>query len=94
MTISDTEIRQRLRLGEDSTWEFKQIEFNGNQSRSPRSGDLADEMTAFANASGGRLLCGVTDEGRIQGMIPEQAAEVNRLLVHVSRDAINPPPAN
>ncbi len=90
MTISDTAIQQRLRLGEDSGWEFKQVEFNGNQPKSPRRDDLADEMTAFANASGGILLCGVTDEGRIQGMTPEQVAEVDRLLVEVSRDTVKP----
>lgn len=90
MTVSDDEIRQRLRLGEDSAWEFKQIEFNGNHPRSPRRDDLADEMTAFANASGGMLLCGVTDDGGIQGMSPEQAAAVDRLMVEVGRDAVKP----
>jgi len=88
--LTDVEIRQRLRLGEDSAWEFKQVEFNGNQPKSPRRKDLADEMIAFANASGGMLLCGVTDDGRIQGMSPAQAAELNRLLVHISRDTVKP----
>ena len=33
--ITDAEIRQRLRLGEDSAWEFKQIEFRGDRPTSP-----------------------------------------------------------
>ncbi|MXX27776.1 MAG: hypothetical protein F4Z82_20315 [Caldilineaceae bacterium SB0668_bin_21] len=36
MIYSDEEILRRLRLGEDSAWEFKQIEFSGDQTVSPR----------------------------------------------------------
>ena len=91
MAVSDRDILQRLRLGEDSGWEFKQIEFKGNKPTSPRREDLADEMGAFANAGGGRLLCGVCDDGRIQGMSREQMAALDHLLVEVSTDAIAPP---
>ena len=90
MTIGDTEIRQRLRLGEDSAWEFKQMEFHGSRPTSPRRDELADEMLAFANASGGILLCGVTNDGRVQGMSREQLAAVNNLLVEVSTDLVKP----
>ena len=90
MVVSDTEIRQRLRLGEDSGWEFKQVEFKGNRPTSPRRDELADEMAAFANASGGMLLCGVTDDGQVQGMTPAQIAEVDSLLVELSTDAVKP----
>ena len=30
MPYSDDEVRSRLRLGEDSGWEFKEVEFRGN----------------------------------------------------------------
>lgn len=90
VVISDAEIRQRLRLGEDSAWEFKQVEFNGNRPTSPRREELADEMAAFANSNGGILLCGVTDEGQLQGMSKEQVAVVSRLLVEVSTDVVKP----
>ena len=91
MAVSDRDILQRLRLGEDSGWEFTQIEFKGNQPTSPRREDLADEMGAFANAGGGRLLCGVCDDGWIQGMSREQMAALDHLLVEVSTDTIAPP---
>ena len=91
MTIRDEDIRQQLRLGEDSLWEFKQIEFKGNTPVSPRRGDLADEMGAFANAGGGVLLCGVSDNGQIQGMSRGQMAALDRLLVEVCTDAVEPP---
>ncbi len=90
MVVSDTEIRQRLRLGEDSGWEFKQVGFKGNRPTSPRRDELADEMAAFANASGGMLLCGITDDGQVQGMTQEQIAEVDSLLVELSTDAVKP----
>ena len=90
MTFLDEDIRQQLRLGEDSLWEFKQIEFNGDTPVSPRREDLADEIGAFANASGGVLLCGVADDGRIQGMSRDQMAALDRLLVEVCTDAIEP----
>ena len=89
--MTDAEIRQRLRLGEDSGWEFKRIEFSGDRPTSPRREDLADEMAAFANANGGVLLCGVSDDGRIHGMSPEQIAALDRLLVEVGTDAVEPP---
>ena len=90
MPIPDQDIRQQLRLGENSHWGFKQIEFRGDVPASPRREDLADELIAFANAGGGVLLCGVSDDGRIQGMSREQMAALDRMLVDVSTDTIKP----
>ena len=90
MTVTDSEIRKRLRLGEDSGWEFKRVEFRGDRPTNPRRDDWADEMAAFANTAGGALLCGVTDDGRIQGMSPAQMAALDSLLVEVSSDEVEP----
>ena len=90
MTLRDEDIRQRLRLGEDSRWEFKEIVFSGNRPTSPDRSDLADEIAAFANANGGALLCGVTDDGQIRGMSRPQMAALDHLLVEVSTDSIEP----
>ncbi|MDE0200199.1 MAG: hypothetical protein OXK78_18460 [Caldilineaceae bacterium] len=49
MTYSDEEIRRRLRLGEDSAWAFKRVEFSGDRPTSPRRDDWANEVVAFAN---------------------------------------------
>ena len=89
--IQDEDIRRQLGLGEDSRWEFKQIEFRGNTPTSPRRDDLADELGAFANADGGIVLCGVGDDGTIQGISREQMVALDRLLVEVSTDALEPP---
>ena len=89
--IQDEEILQQLDLGEDSRWEFKQIEFHGNMPTSPRRDDLADELGAFANSKGGILLCGVADDGTIQNMSRDQMAALNQLLSEIGTDTIEPP---
>ena len=91
MNFSDEDIRRQMRLGEDSHWEFKEIEFAGNVPRSPRRDDLANELAAFANTDGGVVLCSVTDSGDVQGMSREQMDALERLLVEVCTDTISPP---
>ena len=88
MTPTDADIRRQLRLGEDSRWEFKQIDFKGDTPTSPHRDDLVDEQGAFANASGGVMLCGVADDGTIQHLSRHQLAPLDRLLVAVCTDAI------
>ena len=91
MNFSNEEIKRQMRLGEDSHWEFKEIVFAGNVPKSPSRKDLADELAAFANTDGGVLLCGVTDDGDVQGMSREQMDVLERLLTEICTDAIKPP---
>ena len=37
MELSDEDIKRQLRLGEDSFWEFKQIEIRWQQAQKPSS---------------------------------------------------------
>ena len=90
MTVSTDDVRRQLRLGEDSRWEFKQIEFSGDRPVSPRRDDLADELAAFANARGGVLVCGVTDGGEVQGMSRAQMNALDRVLSEVCANSIKP----
>ncbi len=90
MTFDSDQIISRLQLGEDSNWEFKAVEFAGNRPIGPSRSDWSDEIAAFANADGGMLLCGVTDEGEVQGMSREQMVALDSLLVEVSTDTIKP----
>ena len=89
--IPDKDIHRQLRLGEDSKWEFKQVEFRGDKPTSPSRDDWADELGAFGNATGGTVLCGVSDDGTILGMSREQMVALDRLLVETSTDALDPP---
>ena len=90
MSYNEEEIMRRLRLGEDSAWEFKQVEFSGDRPTSPRREDWANEIAAFANASGGALLCGVSDGGDVQGMSRQQITNLDALLVEICTNAIKP----
>ena len=85
------EVESRLRSGEDSGWEFKQVEFAADRPRRPTRGDWADEIAAFANAAGGVLLAGVSDAGLVIGMSRAQIVSLDSLLVEVSTDTIKPP---
>ena len=91
MAYNNEEILRRLRLGEDSAWEFKQLEFNGDRPTNPRRDDWANEIAAFANGNGGRLLCGVSDAGEVQGMSRQQIINLDALLVETCTDTIKPP---
>ncbi|MDE0046119.1 MAG: putative DNA binding domain-containing protein [bacterium] len=91
MNYSDEDIEIRLRSGEDSGWEFKQVEFVGDRPRRPTRGDWADEISAFANAAGGVVLAGVADDGNVIGLTRTQIANLDSLLVELSTDTIKPP---
>ena len=91
MAASDTDLRVRLAdLGEDAHWEFKQIEFSGDKPQSPSQAQLADELAAFANADGGTLLCGVTDNGQLQDLSRRQLETVEARVVEACRSSIRP----
>ena len=65
MTRKDLQFE--ISLGEDSTRQFKGDVRNAES--------LAAEMAAFANSLGGRMLLGVTDDGSIAGLSPENVFE-------------------
>ena len=90
MPYSDELIRRQLRLGEDNGWEFKEVEFRGDQPTGHHRDDWADEIAAFANARGGVLLIGVTDGGEVPGMSRERLDALERLVGEICRDSIKP----
>lgn len=91
MRYSDDELRARLRLGEDTHWEFKGIEFRGDEPVSGQRDTWADEIVAFANAQGGQLLLGISDHGVLQGLTRQQLDRVERQIIELCRDSIKPP---
>jgi len=91
VTFSIEEILDQIAAGEDSRWEFKQVEFAGKKLRSPKRDALADEIAAFANGNGGVLLCGVTDDGEVQDLSAAQLSMLDSALVELSTDSIKPP---
>ena len=91
MKYNADEILQRLKVGEDSGWEFKEVVFSSKGVKAPMRDVWADEIAAFANASGGVMLCGVTDAGEPQGMSRDQIDALDNFLVEVSTASIKSP---
>ncbi len=90
MHFGEKDIQDRLIAGEDSHWEFKQLVFSGNRLKAPTRNKLANEIVAFANADGGNLLCGVDDQGNLQGLTPAQMDDCMRILEDLSQNGIKP----
>ena len=84
-------IRRHLRLGEDSGWGFAEVEFRADHPAPRHRDSWADEIAAFANARGGVLLIGVTDDGAVQGVSRRQLDGVERLVGEACRDSAKPP---
>ena len=82
MFDSLTELLEKIYLGEDSTIEFKR--------ELPHRESLADEIAAFANASGGVILIGVDDDGEIVGMDRQDLDRTERIALEICRDNIDP----
>ena len=82
MFDSLTELTEKIYLGEDSTIEFKR--------ELPHRESLADEIAAFANASGGVILIGVNDDSEIVGMDRQDLDRTERTMVEICRDNIDP----
>lgn len=72
MQIDTARFWQDVRLGEDSTLELKEVRFQGDRVVAPRRDDVANECAAFANADGGRLVLGVSDDRTPQSFSPAQ----------------------
>ena len=82
MYDSVIELIEKIYLGEDSTIEFKR-ELSHRQS-------LADEIAAFANASGGVILIGVDDNREIIGIEQEELDKAERTAIEICSDSIEP----
>ncbi len=91
MKFSVQEIEHQLRSGRNSSWEFKQVEFAEDQPTLPTLNDWANELSAFANAKGGKMLASVGDDGSIIGMTRAQITNLTSMLGDLSSDTIKPP---
>ena len=79
---TESEIKEEISLGEDSSRQFK-IKFD----RAPK---VADEMCAFSNSSGGIIYVGVKDNNTIEGLTDKQVRELNQWIGSASNELIRP----
>ena len=91
LPFPDDMVERHVRLGEDSSWEFKEITFSTNRVIKRERDTWADEIGAFANSEGGVLLLGVTDEGEVTGMSREQLDMVEQAVREISINSVKPP---
>ena len=86
------QLLQRIRLGEDSSIEFKEVTFAGEKIRGPGRNELADELAAFANGRGGTLVLGVEDKTRrVIGIPEDRQGSLERYVAEIVHDAVVPP---
>ena len=92
MLDSPDELLRKVRLGEDSYLELKEVVFAGKRVKGPGRDQIADELAAFANADGGVLVLGVSDKTREVTGIPLGLLDVVEAYVsEVAHDSIEPP---
>lgn len=81
-----------VRLGQDGSQEFMRVSCAGTRIKEPSRDKLADKMAAFANASGGVLVLGVSCRtGCVTGVPPDALDAVMQYVREVARSAIDPP---
>ncbi len=86
------ELLNRIRLGEDTTLELKEVRFRGNRVSDPDRDELADELAAIANTHDGVLVLGVEDTTKDVVGIPDNHLDtVERYVFEICNDSINPP---
>ena len=90
--MKPTHLMQRIRLGEDSTLELKQITIKDAKNLEPHPDGLSDELAAMGNANGGLMVFGVDDKTRtVTGIPAEQLDRVETWLTAICTDRIKPP---
>ena len=90
MRIDPARLWEAIRLGEDSDLELKEVGFKRGKVSAPRRDALADECAAFANAGGGRLVLGVSDDRLPQSLEPPQLDALMEMVGTVCSDSIKP----
>jgi len=92
MLTTRDQLIEKIRLGEDSFLELKELRLSEGKLRGPSQEDLADELAAFANSSGGVLLLGVADVPReVVGIPLDKLDAAEALMRQACSDAIKPP---
>lgn len=92
MFDSVKELLDKIRLGEDSFLELKEVRFAGDRVTGPHRNSLADELAAFANARGGVCVLGVEDGSReILGLPVDRLDHVEDFVRQLCTDSIDPP---
>ena len=92
MFDSKKELLDKIRLGESTFLELKEVRFAGGKISGPHRDSLAIGLAAFANSRGGMLVLGVDDKSHeIVGIPQERLDDLVRYVRDVCTDSIKPP---
>jgi len=87
----EEELLDRIRLGEDTFFEFTEVRIAGKKVKAPGRDNLADELASFANSRGGICLLGVRDDREVLGVPLESLDVLEDFVQQICVDSINPP---
>jgi len=91
MFDSAVELIEKIKLGEDSYLELKEVRLTGVKVTAPRRDSLADELAAFANSRGGVCVMGVDDSTReVLGIAVDRLDAVEDFVRELCTDSIEP----
>lgn len=82
---------EKIRLGEDSYLELKEVRFAGGRVTAPHRDSLADELAAFANSRGGVCVLGVDDAREVLGVPLDRLDAVEDFVREVCVSSVVPP---
>lgn len=78
-----SELTELIKQGEGPAVEFKRSDIFSHKD------EVAKLIVAFANTIGGKILIGVDDEGKIEGLKSKKAHEEH--IMNIARDKVDPP---
>jgi ATP-dependent DNA helicase RecG len=78
-----SEVYELAAAGEDSGHQFK--------ARVSRADSLAQDLVAFTNSGGGKILVGISDQGTVVGLSSDEVRELNQLLSSAASQHVEPP---
>lgn len=92
MFESPAQLAEKIRLGEDSFLELKEVQFAGTKVSAPHRDGLADALAAFANSRGGVCVLGVEDSSRrVLGVPLDKLDAAERFVREVCEQSVEPP---
>ena len=91
MIWTSDQLLERLKIGEDSFVEFKEVVVRGSDVKAPLRKNIADELSAFGNSRGGTLILGVSDDRKVQALSPAQMDALEKFVSETCEQSITPP---
>lgn len=91
MFDNPVDLLEKIRLGEDTFLELKEVRFSGNRVAAPHRDSLADELAAFANSRGGVCVLGVDDSREVLGIALDRLDVAEEFVREICISVITPP---